>query len=79
LPRFISCSLTDDGINPDTLDSLVHGLEYRIDRFSELFSSEQRAALIAPLQYLFGGTVLVCSPSEANVKTMRLILAALRH
>ena len=78
LPRMISCCLRDDGLDADIYGSVLSGLEYRIAEFPTLFSPEQRAALIAPLQYLFGGTVLGFSPSDHDLKTMRRILAALR-
>jgi hypothetical protein len=78
LPRMIDCCLSRTGPNDDILDHVVFGLEHRLADFKTLFSPEQRAVLIGPLQYLFGGAVLEWGASESQIRIMRRILSALR-
>jgi hypothetical protein len=78
LPRFISCCLSETGMNCDVLGEIIFVFRERIPCFSTLFSQDQKAALASALQYVFGGALLEFDSYEDDKKTMRRILAELR-
>lgn len=77
LPRFIRCSVDDEGINPDIFDYLIFGLDRKRNDFATLLSARRASVLIPVLEYLLAEFLQEGCTSTTISDGMGRILTAL--